>query len=87
MTAAVLNIVGGLGFAAFLALMLVRGAWVRQGMNRALGFAILLASFGCVMQATALEQFGSRGQTMQHVAYAAFGGALAAAVLWFMRKR
>lgn len=87
MTAALLNIAGGLGFAVFLALMLLRGTWVRQGMNRALGFAVLLFSFACVMQATALEQYGSRASTTQLVAYAAFGGALAAAVLWFMRKR
>jgi hypothetical protein len=87
MTAAILNIVGGLGMAGFLALMLLRGAWVRQGMNRAVGAAIMLASVGCVTQAMALEQYGSRAQTMQLVAYAAFGGALAAAVIWFLRKR
>ena len=87
MSAAILNIVGGLGFAGFLALMLLRGTWVRQGMNRAVGLAVMLFAFGCVTQAMALEQYGSRAQTMQLVAYAAFGGALAAAVLWILRKR
>lgn len=87
MTAALLNIVGGLGMAAFLALMLLRGTWVRQGINRAIAASLILASVGCVTQATALEQYGSRSQTMQMVAYAAFAGALAAAVFWFLRKR
>ena len=67
--------------------MLLRGNWVRQGMNRVLGLALLLLPVGCVTQAMALEQYGSRADTMQFVAYAAFGGALAAAVIWYMRKR
>jgi hypothetical protein len=86
MSAALLNIVGGLGMLGFLALMLLRGTWARAGYNRAIALALMLVSLGCVTQAMALEQYGARSDTMQLVAYGMFGSAVAAAIFWLMRR-
>jgi hypothetical protein len=87
MTSAILNIIGGLGMAAFIALMLLRGAWVRRGVNRALGFSLMLASMGTVMLASSLDNYGSSAATLSYIAYAAYALAIAALAFWFMRRR
>lgn len=87
MASALLNIIGGLGMFAFLALMLGRGAWVRQGVNRALAASILLAALGCVMLASSLEQFGGRARSLGYAAFSGFALALLCALFWATRRR
>lgn len=87
MISAMLNILGGLGMFAFLALMLLRGTWARQGYNRALAASIMLASVGSVMLASGLQQYGSRAQNLKLVAIVAFVAAVAALVLWLVKRK
>lgn len=87
MASALLNIVGGLGMFAFLALMVARGAWVRQGVNRALAISIMLASLGCVMLASSLEQYGSRARGLGYVAWSGFVLAALALVFWLWKSK
>lgn len=87
MTSALLNIIGGLGMFAFLTLMLARGSWVRQGVNRALAASMMLAALGCVMWASSLEQSGSRARGLGYAAVAGFVLALLCALFWASRRR
>lgn len=86
MTSAVLQIVGGLGIFAFLTLMLARGPWVRQGANRALAAALMLAALATALWGSSLEQFGSRARLLSGIAASGYLVALAAVLFWAWKR-